>query len=231
MIQLNLLPDLKKEFIEAQRARNRVIAMSILVCIVVVGATLLAGFYVYGIQNVQIALINSGISDNTKKLKSVKDINKYLTLQSQLAALPDLHSNKNVYSRIFDFLPTLNPSAPNNVKLSSVQVSDTNKTITFSGTTSTFLAMNTFKDALSNAKLSYAPKDSTDIVTEPLFDTVTLTSASLGTSSGAAVVSFTITTTYKSEALVASSSDVAVTVPTISNTGANGLTPVFGGSQ
>lgn len=231
MIQLNLLPDLKKEFIEAQKARNRVIALSVFVSTGVIGLTLLAGFFVYGVQNVQIALVNGQISDNTKKLKDVKDINKYLTLQSQLAALPDLHANKNIYSRIFDFLPTLNPSAPNSVKLGSVQVSDDAKTIVFSGTTTTFLAMNTFKDALSNAKLSFNTSGSGDVTTEPLFDTVSLTDSALGTNSGATIVSFTITATYKPELLLASSSNVKVTVPTITNTGANNQTPVFGGGQ
>lgn len=231
MIQLNLLPDLKRQFIEAQRARNRVISICIIVVIAVVGLTGLAAFYVYGVQNIQISLANSDIASKTKKLNDVSDINKYLTLQNQLSSLDTLHQNKNVYSRILDFLPTLNPSQPNSITLTSLQVFDTDKSITFNGTAPSFQAVTTFQQALTNAQASYVPAGATDPTTEPLFDTVTLQSSGLGLVGGQSVVSFGIKVTFKPELLISSSSKLKVSVPNIANTSANGQTPIFGGSN
>ncbi len=232
MIQLNLLPDLKKEFLRAQTARNRVISASVLIVLAALAVTTVAAFYVYGVQNVQIALVNNEITDKSKKLKDVKDINKYLTLQHQLATLPDLHAKKNVYSRLFDYLPTLNPSAPNTVTLVSLQTADSDQTTIFSGTAPNFEAFNVFKDTLVNAKATYTAAGQSTPIETTLFRKVLVQTASLGQSSKGLVVNFTVQTTYNSDVFLASTSGVSVAVPT-QTTGNSGSAPgaVFQGGN
>ena len=106
--------------------------------------------YVYFGQQLQIDMITDEISDKTTELESVKDIDKYLTIQNQLAALPALHEGKGEYSRVFDFLEVINPSAPNNVYLTKLAVASSDTSITFNGKTATFESLNVFVDTLKN---------------------------------------------------------------------------------
>ncbi len=225
MVQLNLLPDLKKEFLNAQKARNRVISLSILTIILAVGIAGLAAFYVYGVQTVQVALVNGDIAKKTKDLKATPEIDKYLTLQNQLAALPDLHSAKNVYSRLFGFLPTLNPSAPNSISLSSLQVSETAKSALFTGTAPTYEALGVFKDTLMHAKVTYQVAGETNKTSENLFQNVTVQSSGLGTTPTGKVVSFTINVDYDDAAFRTMNTNVEISVPAVQSSQAANQTP------
>ena len=231
MIQLNLLPDLKKAFLHAQRARNRVIGFAILGCVIAVGATALAAFYVYAVQTVQINLVNGDIKKKTSDLQNTKDIDKYLTIQNQLAALPDLHGKKNVYSRFFGFLPVLNPGAPNNVTLTNFEVGDTDTLITFIGKAPTFESLNVFKDTLAHATVTYQLSGSSDKTTENLLSDVTVESSGLGQDGANKVVSFTIKAHYNQAALKVGSTSVAVSVPNIQTSANQTPSVVFEGSN
>src|SRR5689334_10754914 len=110
MIQLNLLPDLKKEFIRAQKNKSLVISSSILVTLGALGLSALLFVYVTFAQQVQISLVTDDISKKADELSKVKDINKYLTIQNQLSSIGQLHNDKGIYSRLFDFFNVLNPS-------------------------------------------------------------------------------------------------------------------------
>lgn len=218
MIELNLLPDIKKEFIKAQKSRNRVIAASVLLVIGSIGLTIVAFLYVVVGQQVVIAFINSDIESKTKSLQSKEDLGKYLTVQNQLEALPDLHANKTMYSRLYDYIPKLNPSAPNSVKLLTLVASDEDKTITFTGVTPTFQALNVFKDTLENASVEYKITADAETTKEKLFDRVTVQSAGLGRTSNRVLVNFTVLVNYKEEVFKASSSRLDVKVPNIKTT-------------
>ena len=51
---------------------------------------------------------------------------------------------------MFDFLRVLNPSTPNNIKLSNLQLLDTDKAIVFTGSTASFETLNVFVDTLKS---------------------------------------------------------------------------------
>ncbi|HEX4662000.1 MAG TPA: hypothetical protein VH144_00110 [Candidatus Saccharimonadales bacterium] len=234
MIQLNLLPDIKKEFIRAQRARNTVISSSILTVIVAVGVTVLAFLYVVFGQQLQFVLVNNDITSQSNKLKGISDLGKYLTIQNQLSALPTLHNNKTIYSRLFDYLPTLNPSAPNSMTLSSLQIDETQQTVLFTGTSQTFEALNVFKDTLQNAEISY--QNSGDMTKTKLFSKVIVEAATLGRTNNALLVNFSVRATYDPNAFASTSTNVTINVPNIQTTQSvlQSPKPVFnssGGSQ
>lgn len=218
MIQLNLLPDIKKEFINAQRARNTVISGSILTIIVALGVTVLAFLYVFFGQQLQFILVNNDIASQSKTLKGISDLGKYLTVQNQLAALPALHEDKTIYSRLFDYLPTLNPSAPNNMTLASLQVDESQNTVLFTGISPTFEALNVFKDTLQNAELSYQAKGASEAIKTKLFPKVIVESATLGRTNNQLLVNFSIRGTYDDGAFAATSTNVVLNVPNIQTT-------------
>lgn len=222
MVELNLLPDVKKEFLQAQRARNRVIATSILAMIISVGAIVALGFFVYVGQAGTMWYLTGQVKDKENRLKNIPDINKYVTLQNQLANITPLHEDKEVYSRLLSYLTVLNPVAPNNVELGSLQVDSANKEIVFTGTTKSFEAFNVFKDTLLNAELISSEDENAG---EKLFSSVNVESSSLGQVRSVTAVTFVVRATYLDTAFVASNKDSTLKVPTMETTQSVRQTP------
>lgn len=213
MIGLNLLPDIKKEFIAAQRTRNFVISLSILAVIIAGGLTVFLALFVYVGQSTAIGLQKDSINKNHAELASKPEIEKYLTIQSQLEALNSLHGgdNKSIYSRIFDYLVKLNPAEPHSVSLSSVKVNKEGYVIEMQGTTSDFRSLDVFKNTLEKAVIQYSAND--ENYEKPLFSEVNLKTASLSDSAGRISVSFEFGLVYAPEAFSVDVSNIQLVVP------------------
>lgn len=212
MIQLNLLPDVKKEFLHAQSARRKTIAISILVTIIAVGLTIATAIYVYAIQNALMYVQTEDIKNKSKELSAVKDIDKYLTIQNQLAQLSSLHDEKNNFSRLLDFLPRLNPAPPKNIVLTNLEVSSLNTTITFKGRVSDYGALTTFKDTLNNATFTYQ-SDGVDHEPAKLFSNLNIETATYEKTQTTAGVTFSVIVTYDPAVFMQQNKAVDVKVP------------------
>jgi Tfp pilus assembly protein PilN len=221
MIQLNLLPDVKKEFLKAQSSRNRVTFFAIVAVVGAAGLTVAMAAFVYGVQNAQLYFLNQSIVNRTAELQNIPDIDKYLTVQNQLEKLSELHANKNMYSRMLDFVKVLNPTAPHRVQLGSLEINDEQKKITFSGTTDTFESFNTFKDTLENAELTY--KDGLnpegEALKEPLFSNISVENSGLARVGNKQRVSFVVNVTFSENTFLNRYTGVSVKVPEIETTG------------
>ena len=214
MIQLNLLPDIKKEFINAQKTRAVVMSSSIMVTIVAVGLAVLMFVYVTFLQQLQITLATNDIKDKEKQLSSVQDLSKYLTVQNQLLALPELHASKGIYSRLLAFLPVLNPNAPNNVALTKLQLVALDKQVNFTGSTASFESLNVFVDTLRNAEVSY--KDaSSEQQKSKMFESIMVQNSNIDKLNGKSSVSFTVIAQYVEPAFDAHNTEVTASVPNI----------------
>ncbi len=214
MIQLNLLPDIKKEYINAQKTRAVVMSSSILVTIVAVGLAVLMFVYVTFLQQLQITLATNDIKDKEKQVNSVADLSKYLTVQNQLAALPELHASKGIYSRLLSFLPVLNPTAPNSVALTKLQLVALDKQVNFTGSTASFESLNVFVDTLRNAEVSYKDQSSNQQKSK-MFESVLVQSSNIDKLNGKSTVSFTVIAQYVEPAFDAHNTDVTASVPNI----------------
>src|ERR1700757_27558 len=115
MIEVNLVPDVKQEYIRAKRVQALVVSGTVVVGIAAIGIVVLLALYLFGVQAVRSNLADSAISDKGKQLSGVSDLAKMLTIQHQLTVLGQLHDQKNIYSRFLDLLGAINPPAPNNV--------------------------------------------------------------------------------------------------------------------
>lgn len=212
MIELNLLPDVKKEFIKAQRTRNTVISAAILTSLIAGGIVALLATVVYVGQGVMINTIKGKITENHKELAGKQEINKYLAVQSQLNVLDQVATKRSVYGRVLDALPALNPAPPNNVSLFDFTMSQADTTATMSGQANNFEAVNNFKNTLEKAVLTYTNDTGTEYST-PLFPVVTSGVPSLSNVEGKSVASFQFTMTFAPEAFDPLNRDIKISVP------------------
>lgn len=235
MIQLNLLPDVKREYIEAQRSRNTAITICIMVMLGSLAVIALLFVYLNVIQRGQNFLVDRSIDENSAKLQKVEEIDKYLTVQNQLIALPDLHNAKTVYSRLFAYLPVLNPAPPNNVALSKVTIDEEMKTISIEGSAANFAAVNTFKNTLDNAKLQYrsAIEGDNETKEEAIFSNITTSEVGISEAErGASVVRFKASLSYSEQAFANTITDAIIKVPSLNATNSVQHSPgkIFGGN-
>ncbi len=214
MIQLNLLPDIKKEYINAQKSRALIMSSSILTTIVAIGLTVLMFVYVTFVQQLQITLATDDIKGKDQQLNSVQDLSKYLTVQNQLSALPELHAGKGVYSRLMSFLPVLNPNAPNNITLTKLQLIALDKQVSFTGSSASFESLNVFVDTLRNAEVTYKD-ESGQQQKGKMFESALVQSSNIGKLAGKSSVSFTVLSKYVEPAFDEHNTEVTASVPNI----------------
>jgi type VI protein secretion system component Hcp len=144
MIQLNLLPDVKLEYIKAQRQRRLIFTVSAIASIVAIGI-LLALLAVGGLQKKYLGDLNDDIAAASSKLKGKPEIDKILTVQNQLNSLTALHDAKPAASRLFTYL---NQVTPAEVSIGDFKVDFVEQTATITGTTTTLGSVNKYIDTL-----------------------------------------------------------------------------------
>ena len=214
MIEINLLPNVKRELLKTRAMRNRVISISFLVG----GASIVAVVVLALILGSQIAaeaVQNGVIKDRNDKLMAVEDLNKVVTIQNQLTKINEQHSGKKINSRIFDVVTAVNPVAPNNVSFSDIKVNPESKTITLEGSAvNGYSALETLKKTILNTKVQTTDGDKSSEVslTKEIKDGDT----SFGENSeGKKVLQFSFSFEYAEELLApANDGTVSVLTPT-----------------
>ena len=206
MIQFNLLPDIKIQYLKARRQKRLVLLGSTVAIIASVSVLVLLSVVVFGLQKKNLSDLNQDIKTASDDLKSTPDLNKMLTVQNQLTVLPDLHDKKAVVSRLFGYITQSTPSAASIARLNA---SFAENTMSISGSSDTLGTVNTFADTLKFT--TYHTKS--DESEKRAFSEVVL--ANFSRDSKAA--SYTIT--LKFDPLIFSESEeVTLTVPNIITT-------------
>ncbi len=211
MMQLNLLPDVKLEYIRAQRSRRLVLTVAIIAGSVSLGILLIL-LSVYGIQKKHLSDLNRDISSETSQLQHKKDINKILTVQNQLESLTALHAGKPAASRLFDYL---NEVTPANVDITDFTIDFTKQTATIAGSADALSSVNKYVDTLKFTKYT----SDTSTAANHAFSSIVLSNFGLGntTSNGGKPASYTITLTYDKN-IFDITQKVDLSVPSITTT-------------
>ena len=214
MIEINLLPNVKRELLKTRVMRNRVISISFLVGGASI-ATVVVLALILGSQIAAEAVQNGVIKDRNDKLMAVEDLNKVVTIQHQLTKINEQHSGKKINSRIFDVVTAVNPVAPNNVSFSDIKVNPESKTITLEGSAvNGYSALETLKKTILNTKVQTTDGDKSSEVslTKEIKDGDT----SFGENSeGKKVLQFSFSFEYAEELLApANNGTVSVLTPT-----------------
>ncbi len=190
MIQLNLLPDVKLQYIKAQRSRRLVLSIAIVVGTAAI-ALLAILLTVDGLQKKHLSDLNRDIASETSQLQGKKDINKILTVQNQLESLTALHAGKPAGTRLFTYL---NEVTPANVDITDLTVDFTKQTVTITGTAGALSSVNKYVDTLKFT--NYTTDKTTG--TSHAFNSVVLSNFGLGTnaSNTSQPASYTIMLAY-----------------------------------
>ena len=214
MIEINLLPNVKRELLKTRAMRNRVISISFIVGGASIAAVVVLAL-ILGSQIAAEAVQNGVINDRNDKLMAVEDLNKVVTIQHQLTKINEQHSGKKLNSRIFDVVTAVNPVAPNNVSFSDIKVNPGSKTITLEGSAvNGYSALETLKKTILNTKVQTTDGDKSSEVslTKEIKDGDT----SFGENSeGKKVLQFSFSFEYAEELLApANNGTVSVLTPT-----------------
>ncbi|MCA9328533.1 hypothetical protein KC959_02080 [Candidatus Saccharibacteria bacterium] len=145
MIQFNLLPDVKKDYVKAKRAKRLIVTSSIFASGASIAVVLLLFSVVQIAQKKHIRDLTNDIKSAETRIQSIDGVNKVLTVQNQLTELPSLHENKPETSRIFSYLTFVSPS---NLTVSALDMSVTDSILTLQGSADTIATVNTFVDNL-----------------------------------------------------------------------------------
>jgi hypothetical protein len=218
MIQINLLPDVKKEHLKAVRQKRTIISAAFIISGVFLGIVVLLAVAVFGIQKQTIASLSGDIDQDVATLKSTPDLDKILTIQNQLTALPGLHDSRPAATNLFDYLSIITPQE---VKLASTKVSFVSgetANMEISGSTDTFKDANRFVDIIKNATYEYQDPATGEKKTGPAFSNVVLKTISKSDSqNSASQTSFTVVFAYDPEIFNIKNQDIKLTVPSITS--------------
>lgn len=213
MIQVNLIPDVKKELIHARYIRSRIILVSIITSIVSISILVILAIYSYGFQTVVNANLDTNITKESNTFFAVEDLSKMLTIQKQLETISTLNEGKKINSRFNDMINKINPASPNTVLYNSITIDSVEQTISLEGQTTGYPAYETFKKTLSNAVVKYADSASGEDQTIPLASNISIAETSFGIDSdGNQVLRFTIKFTYAEEFLSPNAKNAVVIV-------------------
>ncbi len=145
MVQFNLLPDIKIQYIKARRQKRMVMLISTIVTITGISLLVIFGVIVFGVQKKSVNDLNNDISAASQQLQSTEDLTKILTVQNQLNALPGLHDEKPVASRLFTYISQVTPVS---ASIGRLNVDFAQNTISISGSADSLETINKFTDTL-----------------------------------------------------------------------------------
>lgn len=217
MIEINLIPDIKQDYLKAKRARTVVASGAILVGIVSVAIVVLLSVYLFGVQTLRSSIADGEIDKKSNQLKAIPDLGNMLTIQNQLSNLTDLHKNKNIDSRLIALLQEVNPADPNQVIYSQVSVDTEEGTIHIEGQAdNAFVAADAFKKTIQATKFQFRENGEGDSETRPvaLDGEVIIANQSYGeNAAGKKVLRFSIDFSYDKALFASSSENVVITRP------------------
>lgn len=217
MIELNLLPDVKQEYIKAEKSRRLVMSASVLIIIGSI-ALLVLLLFAGALQRKHINDLTKDISKYSDELKSKPSIGRILTVQNQLQSLTALHDTKPAASRLFDYL---NQTTPTQVDISNFKADYAANTLTITGNADALSAVNKYVDTLK-----YTTYKTPEGTTKKAFSNVVLTSFGIsGTAdakSNSRPASYTVTLSYD-PVLFDITNNVKLSVPSTSTTRSSDL--------
>lgn len=238
MIEINLIPDVKRELLQAQRARNVVISASIVTSIVAASVVAVLAVYIFGVQLARGVILDNQIKDKYASLTKVDDLSKILTIQNQLTGISTLNDSKNMTSRTFSVMSAITPRDDKTMSFSQITVTPgatsdgstgstgttTSSTVSTGGTfhlegqTSGYDSMEVFKKIIANTSFSYAKRTTLEDGSLTIGDTQLVSLASnISTSdisygedaTGNKVLRFSLNFTYPAELLAPSSTGIS----------------------
>lgn len=219
MVQFNLLPDVKLQYIRATYRKRVIMAVSVITSVVFLAIFVLLFLFVRVNQPRHITNLDKDVNRQVGVLKSKQDLDKVLTIQNQLNSLPALHEQKVYSSRLFEYLILL---TPNEVGINGVELDLEAHTLNIKGDANDISTINKFVDTLKFTDYKVGEDDSKK---GKAFSKIVLEGFSLSTGSGQTGASFEIKLEYDPVIFASTAqqgnavaNDVKLTIPKIITT-------------
>lgn len=150
MVQFNLLPDVKLEYLKAEHTKRLAFGISGLLTIIVI---VIVGilFSITAFQKSKINSLTADIRQQGSTINTHPDLDQILTIQNQINTLEGLHQQEPATDRLAGYL---NQLIPVNVNISSFNIDFNAHTITMDGTADSLATVNQLVDTLKFAKYS-----------------------------------------------------------------------------
>jgi hypothetical protein len=217
-VQFNLLPDIKLEFNRNQHIKRVVYGIATLATGIALVIFVFSFLTVDVLQKKLLSDAQGDINKYSNQLKQINDLDKILTIQNQLNALPGLHQQKHYASRLFGYLPQLTPS---NLNIGKLNLDTGASTIEIDGTTDTVETINKFVDTLKFTSYTASTAQNTQ---KPAFSNVVLTKVDRNDK----VSSYTVNASFDPNLFTANKA-VQLIVPNEITTRSVINTPIFNG--
>ncbi len=152
MIQFNLLPDVKLDYVKTRRTKR--IAAMVAGSVAAGSLTILILLFiaVNVVQKARLNSLNNSIKEQTQTLKNTPNLNKILTVQNQLNSLGGLHAQKPQVIRLNGYLQQLTPAA---ASIAELQIDFSTTTVTLSGSANNLATVNKFVDTFKFTSFKY----------------------------------------------------------------------------
>jgi hypothetical protein len=206
MVQFNLLPDIKIQYLKTKRQKHLFVLISSIVIAASIVFLIIVGTVVEVLQRKNISDLSKDIKTSSDELQGTKDLSKILTVQNQLKSITSLHDQKVVSSRMFTFITQ---TTPDKVTISKVAIDYALNSIIINGDADTLSTVNKYTDTLKFTTYTVGE----DKTAKPAFKEVVL--SSFGRDDKTA--SYTINFKFE-PALFAGSAEATLTVPKITTT-------------
>lgn len=149
MIQVNLVPDVKQKYLKAQRLKRVILAGSVFISSAAIALVVLMFMYVNIVQGRHKTNLQTDIDQYVGEIQATENAANLVTIQKQLEALPGLHQDKPLMSRLSSYLVA---TVPGGVKLNKFNLSFEANELNIGGNASAIKNVNVFVDTLKNAK-------------------------------------------------------------------------------
>lgn len=168
MIQFNLLPDVKVQFVKAQQMKRLVYGTAVIATGSTFAIFVLLFLVVHGVQRKNMSDLSKDATKYSQQLQNTKDLNKVLTIQNQLNSLTSLHDQKAAAVREFAYIQQITPA---DLTISDYATDFTANTMVITGAAPTLARVDTFVDTLKFATYT----DASGANAQKAFSSVVLT--------------------------------------------------------
>ncbi|MDB5170245.1 MAG: hypothetical protein JWN82_641 [Candidatus Saccharibacteria bacterium] len=145
MIQFNLLPDVKLQYMRAERTKRLVVSIASTVTVVSLIILVVLCLVVFVFQKKYMNDLSSDITTYSKDLQATPDLNKILTVQNQLNSLTDLHKQKPDPTRLFPYIKQITPA---DASIASLTIDFETQTMVITGAANSLSTVNKYVDTL-----------------------------------------------------------------------------------
>lgn len=161
MFEISLVPDIKKQAIKAQKLRNWILFVCIIVSVIAIGMVVVL-FGIKGSQDISMTLQTNKMKTMSDKLASFDNLGEFLTIQDELGNLSTIAENQQSASRTFEILGAVMPQGPDTVTLSEMTLSLEDNTLNIEGQANAgqepmidYRVLESFKKSIAMATYDY----------------------------------------------------------------------------